>query len=673
VQPQLGRNFDEEEIAFNGRPATLLTDRYWRSRFQADPNIIGTILSMNGQPATVVGILPPTFDFAGVFRPGLNFDVLTPFPVSPETHDWGNTLEVVGRLKPGVGIQAAQGELDRINEQLRLRQPDRWGVAGVMTPLQDQINGRFKPALLMLSGAVGLLLLIACTNLSNLLLARASSRRKEIAVRSALGAGRVRIARQMLTESVVLAACGSLLGVAIAVVVTRFVSTLSILNIPLLSSIAVDRQVLAFSVIAALFCGLLFGMAPALQLSTAGASNDLKESGRGSSGNKDRAWLRNALVVAETALACVLLVGAGLLLRSFWSVLSVDPGFRAEQAVAWQISPLQNVSPVARHAYLERLVRAVGSIPGVVSAGVTDALPLGASRSWGVRAKGVVYAEGESPDAYPRLVDSSYLDAMGIRLVAGRKITPQDTADREQIVVVNETMAKTLWPGQDPLGQVLFNGQGDKVVRGVVADVHHASLEEGAGLEMYIPIAQTNWQGPVQLVVRTNLTLESLVPAVRGTLAREDASLPTHAYQSLGQMIDRSLSPRKFTLWLIGAFSAMALLLASLGIYGVVSYSVSQRTQEIGIRMTLGASAASVRAQVVGRTVNLAIVGIGLGLMVALLFSRTMDSLLYGVTATDPWTFAAMAVLLVAVAALAGSIPARRISGTDLASVLRSA
>jgi predicted permease len=673
VQPQLGRNFVEEETAFNGRPATLLTDRCWRSRFNADPDIVGKSLSMNGRSATIVGVLPAGFDFASVFRPGMSFDVLTPFAVSPETHAWGNTLEVVGRLKPGVGVAAAQDELDRINEQLRQQQPDRWGIAGRITPLQTQVNGRFKPALLTLAGAVGLLLLIACANLSNLLLARASSRRKEIAVRSALGAGRLRIIRQMLTESLVLAAGGSLLGVLMAVGVTRFVSALSILNIPLLGSVTVDGQVLAFSVVAAISCGLLFGMAPALQLSTAGATKDLKESGRGVSGDKDRGWLRSALVVSETALACVLLVGAGLLLRSFWSVLSVDPGFQPEQAVAWHISTQQNVTANQRHAYLDQLVRSVQSIPGVTAAGVTDALPLGASRSWGVRAKGVIYADGENPTAYPRIVDSEYLDAMGIRLIAGRKIGARDLASAEEIVVVNETMAATLWPNQDPLGKVLLSGQEELVVRGVVADVHHDSLETESGLEMYFPITQTDYQGPMQMVVRTTLPMESLAPAVRQTLAREDPLLPTHSYQSLSDMIDRSLSPRKFTLWLIGAFSAAALVLASLGIYGVVSYSVNQRTQEIGIRMTLGASPASVRSQVIGRTVKLASVGIGAGLAASLLLARTMNSLLYGISATDPWTFAVMSVLLIAVAALAGSIPARRISRTDLASVLRSA
>lgn len=678
VRPQMGRDFVQEEIVYNGRPAALLSDRYWRTRFNADPDIVGKGLQLSGgtldrqQTTTIVGVLPPSFDFATVFRPGMEFDLLTPFPVSPETHGWGNTLEIVGRLKPGVSVQAAQEELDRVNEQLRLAQPDRWGIDGKVTPLKDQINGSFKPALLMLSGAVGLLLLIACTNLSNLLLVRAASRRKEVAVRSALGAGRLRIIRQMLTESFVLAVCGSALGIGVASVATRFVSTLSIVNVPLLESVSVDSTVLMFSVAAAAVCGLLFGAAPALQIASAGQSAALKEAGRGTSDGKDRAWLRGALVVAETALACMLLVGAGLLMRSFWTLLEVSPGFRPERLAAWQIDPQQG-QPAERFAYLDRLSQAVQGIPGVVSVGLADTLPLGGNRSWSVEAKGAVYAEGENPIAFPRLVDSKYFETMGISILAGRGIVEQDDQDHEMSVVVNETMAKSLWPGEDAIGKVLMVGGLERIVCGIVADVRHSSLEEDSGLEMYIPLRQTEWTNYTQLIVRSNLPLDSLAPAVRERLAQEDPLLPTAAFRSLEAEIERSLSPRKFTLWLIGAFAVAALLLASLGIYGVVSYTVNQRTQEIGIRMTLGASAASVRSQVIGRTVKLASFGIGIGAAASFLLSETMSSLLYGVSATDPWTFAAMTALLLAVAALAGSIPARRISRTDLASVLRSA
>jgi predicted permease len=440
----------------------------------------------------------------------------------------------------------------------------------------------------------------------------------------------------------------------------------------LLESVSVDATVLAFSVVAAVACGLLFGAAPALQVASVQQSAALKEMGRGTSDSKDRAWLRGALVVAETALACILFVGAGLLMRSFWTLLEVSPGFRPERLAAWQIDPQQG-QPAERFVYLDRLSQAVESIPGVVSAGLADTLPLGGNRSWGVQAKSVVYADGENPIAFPRLVDSKYFETMGIAILKGRGITEQDDLDHEPSIVVNETLAKSLWPSEEAIGKVLIVQGIERVVRGVVADVRHSSLEEDSGLEMYIPLRQTNWTNYTQLIIRSNLPLEALTPAVRQRLAQEDPLLPTTTFRSLEAEIERSLSPRKFTLWLIGAFSIAALLLASLGIYGVVSYSVNQRTQEIGIRMTLGASAASVRSQVIGRTVKLASVGIAVGVAAALLLGRTMSSLLYGISATDPWTFAAMTGLLLIVAALAGSIPARRISRTDLASVLRSA
>lgn len=680
VTPQLGRDFVEEEAVFNGRPAVLLSDGYWRRRFGADPDVIGRQLNLGGGGftggdggSTVVGVLPASFDFASVFRPGMNFDVFTPFPVSPETHNYGNAIEVVARLKPGATVETAQGELDRINEQLKLEQPDRWGIVGILSPLQGHVNGRFRPALLLLSGAVGLLLLIACTNLSNLLLVRASSRRKEIALRSALGARRSRIIRQMLTESLVLAACGSLLGIAVAFAATRFVASLSILNIPLLSSVVVDGRVLAFSIGAALVCGLLFGMVPALQVSVSHEADALKESGRGTSDGKDRAWLRSALVIAETALACVLLVGAGLLLRSFWTILEVDPGFRPEQTAAWQIGAQDGVSPAERSAYLSRLARSVEAIPGIVSVGLTDALPLGASRSWGVRAKGVVYEEGEAPGAFPRLVDGNYAPTMGIPLVAGVGITPQDDMDSELVALVNESMAAGLWLDQDPIGQIVAVNDVERVVRGVVGDVRHSSLEKESGNEVYLPVAQTRWTNQMQMVVRASVALEALAPSVRQALAQEDPLLPVNTFQVLSETVDRSLSPRKFTLWLIGAFSIAALALASLGIYGVVSYSVNQRTQEIGIRMALGANASAVRSQIVSRTLVLASIGIAIGVLASYFLARTITSLLYGVSATDPWTFGVMAALLMGVAAAAGFVPAYRISHADLASVLRSA
>jgi len=372
------------------------------------------------------------------------------------------------------------------------------------------------------------------------------------------------------------------------------------------------------------------------------------------------------------ALASVLLVGAGLLLRSFLTVLDVDLGFQPGGTAVWRIETGQRYPDFAeRIAFYERLVRSVEAVPGVEAVGLTDALPLGRNRAWGIRAKGEVYQEGQNPNAFPRLVDNGYIRTMQIPLIAGRDFTPHDTTDVEDVMIVNEAMARRLWPGRDPIGQTVLIGRGEWRVVGVVSNVRHSSLEEEAGLEMYLPIRQQSDWRSLELVIRTNLPPESLAPGVRGALRTIDPALPTSDFKTLGQMVDRAVSPRRFILLLLGAFALTAVLLASLGIYGVVSYSVNQRTQEIGIRMTLGASAAHLQMGVVARTLMLAAVGILMGLAGSFALSRLVASLLYGVSATDPATFVLMMILLILISALAGYLPARRASRIDPMSVLR--
>ena len=672
VSPALGRNFVEEECVWNGRPAALLTHSLWESRFGSDPEIVGRSLTLNDQATTVVGVLPPSFDFATFFSPGSRIDLIVPFPVADETDRWGNTLAVIGRLKPGATIQGAQAELDVINQQLAAAEPDRWGLGAAVSGLREHISGNFREALWLLAGAVGLVLLITCTNLSNLLLARAASRRKEIAVRSAMGAGRLRLIRQMLTESLVLSGSGAILGVVIAYVTTTTVVATQAVSIPLLHSASIDGMALGFASLMALATGVLFGMAPALQVSGSNEYAALRDSSRGSSEGKGRVWLRNALVASEVALACVLLIGAGLLLRSFVTVLDVDLGFRPQQAVSWRVETSQRFDSLpGKYGFYERLARQVESLPGVESVGLTDVLPLGRNRTWGVGAKGVTYRPGEYPIAYPRLVSPAYIKTMGIPLIAGRTFTAQDNRESERVLLINEAMARRLWPDQDPIGQILLNN-GEWRVAGVVADVRHTSLEEGAGLEMYMPMAQHgDWQA-VELVVRSRLPAESLVPSVQSALREFDEAIPTGDYQTLGQIVDRAVSPRRFMLSLISAFALVAVLLASLGIYGVISYSVSQRTQEIGIRMALGASASKVRRQVITKTLALSGAGMLLGIAASYALARLMQSLLYGVTPDDPPTFAATAALLLVIAATAGYLPARRASRIHPTTALRA-
>jgi len=672
VKPEVGRVFDDEESKWNGRAAVILTHTFWTRRFSASRDIVGQAIIINNKPTTVVGILPATFDFGSVFSPGTRIDLLVPFPICEETNRYGNTLAVIGRLKPGVMLQTAQAEFDLITPQVQQAHPERNQNRAIISSLQERISGRLRPAFLVLFCAVGCVLLIACTNLSNLLLARATGRRKEIAIRVALGADRTRLIRQMLTESLLLATCGAAVGLPLAFVATRAFAATRAISIPLLQSVTIDWTALVFTLGATFVTGLLFGIVPALQVSRWDIHESLKDASRGSSEGARSAWVRNALVVSEVALACVLLIGAGLLIRSFRRLLEVDPGFRPEQAASWRIETAGRYEEEAqRTALYDRLVKKVEAIPGVESVGLTDSLPLGRNRSWGVAAKGVTYSRESYPEAFPRMIDEGYIHTMRIPLRAGREFTEHDTADTQKVIVVNETMAKRLWPDRDPIGQIAVNNRQEWQVVGVVADVRHGALEEQSGLEMYFPIKQQRDWGTLDMVVRSRLPIQSLVSSVRGALSEVDPDLPTSDYQTLEQLVDQVVSPRRFVTVLLGGFSALALILASLGIYGVISYSVSQRINEIGIRLALGAQTSTVLKLVLGQGVKLAVVGLGIGLGAAFALTRILSGLLFGVNATDPVTFVSIALLLVGVALLACYVPARRATKVDPIIALR--
>jgi predicted permease len=671
VRPQLGRSFVDEECVWNGRPAVILTHGFWQRRYGGDPGVVGTSIVLNDQPTAVVGVLPASFDFASIFTPASRVDFLNPFPIADETDRWGNTLAVIGRLAPGRSVSEAQAELDLVNRQLKEADPGRWGLGARVSGLQEHITHRFRRPLVVLACAVGVVLLIVCANLSSLLLARASSRTKEMAIRSALGASRSRLVRQLLTESLVLSVCGGVLGVMLAYGLTRAVAGTQAFDVPLLRSVTVDGAALLFALAVALVTGLLFGVVPALQTSTVRPQEALADASRGSSETATRTRSREALVVAEVAMACVLVVGAGLLLRSFVTLLHVDLGFRPEGVVAWRIE-MGNRDRDTRIAFLDRLLEHVRSVPGVESVGLSDALPLGRNRSWSVAARGEVYADGEQPIAFPRMVDSGYLETMGIRLVSGRHFTPRDAEGVERAIIVNETLARRLWPGRDPLGQVVLLGYEDWHVVGVAGDVRHGALEEQAGFEMYMPIRQQGDWGSPDLVVRSTLSPESVVGSVRTALREVDPSLPTAEFRTLESVVDRAVTPRRFILMLLGGFAWVALVLAAVGIYGVVSYSVSQRAHEIGIRLALGASPGDVQAQVLAKTLKLTALGMVVGSLGAIAASRLMSPLLYGIGANDPLTLVATVLVLALIAALAGYLPALRASRTDPAAVLRS-
>jgi len=669
-----GRNFVEEESVWQGRPAAILTNAFWVRRFAADPAIVGTSISLNDTPTEVVGVLPASFDFSSTFTPGTRVDFLLPFPIADETDRWGNTLAIIGRLQSGVSIESAQADIDRMVEQLQEADPDRWGLGGAVTALQEQIAGGFRSAMFVLAAAAGAVMLIACANLSNLLLARSVKRQKEFAVRSVLGAKRSRLIRQLLTESVMLALTGAAVGVGIAFAATRAVATTTAVSIPMLATVGIDTTALLFTLGVALTAGLLLGIVPALQISAGHEAEVINDTTRGSSESRNSNRVREMLVVAEVALACVLLVCGGLLLRSFVAVLDVDLGFQPVGAMSWRVDTSRSFEDSQqRVAFYDDLVATISDLPGVEAVGLTDTLPLGRNRGWGIRAEGVSYEENQSPGAFPRMVGVGYLQAMRIPLLLGRHFSADDTSETRNVVIINASAAERLWPGLDPIGQnAIISGPDPWQVIGVVADVRHQSLEEGSGLEMYLPITQMGDWGTLDMVVRSALPQAALVGPVRAALRTLDPSMPTTEYQTLESIVDRSVSPRRFILLLLSAFGAAALLLASLGIYAVLSYSVSQRAPEIGIRMALGESAARVRRRVVTRTMVLAGTGVALGAVGSFVVARLIGSLLYGVAPTDALTFMGMAIVLMLVSGLAGYLPARRASRTDPMVALRS-
>lgn len=671
IEPAIGRNFVDEESVWDGRPAAILTHGFWNRRFAGDPGIVGRSVLLNDQATEVVGILPASFDFASTFAPGSRVDFLRPFPISDETDQWGNTLSMIGRLLPGATVEGAQADLDVIVSQLQEAIPDRGGLDATVSGLQEQISRNFRSAMFLLAAAAGAVMLIACANLSNLLLARSPGRTKEMAVRSALGASRNRLSRQLLLESLVLALSGGIIGVLIALGATQLVAGTTAVEIPMLWSVSVDRTALLFTLGMSLFAGLLMGVVPAFQLSRGREAEAMNDSSRGSSEGRRGTLVREMLVVAEVALSCVLLVGGGLMLRSFVRVMDVDLGYEPAGAVAWRVDTNQSFDDrTTAMAFYDQLLTSVQAVPGVEAVGLSDCLPLGRNRTWGVRAQGVVYDEGGAPSVFPRIIDHRYLQAMEIPLLAGRYFGPDDTDQSPLVVVINEAAAEEIFPDRDPVGGILLLGDAEMEVVGVVGDVRHQSLEQGSGFEMYMPMTQ-QWWPTLEMVVRSPLPLQSLNGAVRAAIQATDPSMPTSDFQALDAVVDRAVSPRRFILFLLSAFAGAALLLAALGIYGVLSYSVSQRIPEIGIRMALGESGGQVLGRVVTRTMFLAGVGVFIGGVGSFLGGRLISSLLFGVEPTDPMTFFAMILVLLSVAALAGFLPARRASQTDPMVALR--
>ncbi|MGO8736368.1 MAG: ADOP family duplicated permease [Terriglobia bacterium] len=673
VEPVLGRTFRADEFLQHAPPATLLSYAFWKRQLGGNRSIIGQAINLNGTLATVAGVLPETFDFGSVFSPGAKVDLFVPYIMDDFRED-GNDLALVGRLKPGVSLAAAQSEADQLFPQLYFerKHPEYGkGYTGRLTGLKEYVSGKLRRSLLVLWSAVGLILLIVCVNLSNIELARAAARSKEFAMRMALGAGRGRLVRQLITESLVLSLAGAILGLGFAFAATIYLAHQGSIALPLLSSLRVDGTALAWTLLLAVASSVLFGLAPAFRMSGSNIHEALKESGHGSSDSKKHDRVRATLVVSEVALACVLLVGAGLLLRSFLRVLDVDLGFEPSHAAAISVDYEDGGSADKRAAIWQEIVRRTAMIPGAEAVGITDNLPMSRNRSWGIRAKGGEYDGGKFQGAFVYIVSPGYLKAIGMRLLRGRDIGWEDAPKSEPVVIINETVARKLWPGQDPTGRMAEVGGANARVIGVIADVRETNAENGAGWQVYLPVSQSGPEGSY-LVVRSKLPPATLASSVTRTLREINPEQPATEFKPIQNLVDHVTSPRRFFMLLVSTFAGLGLLLASLGIYGVISYSVTRQTQEIGIRMALGATPAHVLLGVISKTLRLALAGIVLGMAASFVVARLIASLLFGTAPSDPVTFAAMALLLCGVACLAGFIPARRAACIDPMRALRN-
>jgi predicted permease len=669
VAPVLGRGFSRDEFTAGDPGAVLLSDGLWRRRFGADPAIVGRTVTINGAPAVVAGVLPASFDFSSTFTPGIRVDLLVPARLDLIRH-WGNTLSIIGRLKPGVSLAQAQAELGAIVPPIEKLQNYKFGTAVV--DLKSRVSGAMRRALVVLWAAVGLVLLIVCANLSNLLLARTAARSKEFAVRMALGASRGRIVSQLLAEGVLLAGCGAVVGIPLAFLLTGMLKSSAALAIPLLHQVHVDGAALAVTAVTAIVSGLAFGAIPALRVAASPPQDALKAQGRGTTDGRQHGRVRSALVVSEVALATVLLVGAGLLLKSFVHILDVDLGFQPTRAIGLRLEAAAQNDDGARRRRFADVARRVREVPGVEGAGLTDALPLDRNRTWGIAVPGRTYKNDQSPDAFVYIVGPGYLQAMGIAIRNGRDFNDHDVPGAAATVpiLVNETLARTLYPDQDPVGRSAATGDTALTIVGVVADVRQMRVDEGASPQMYLPFEGDG--GPSELIVRSTLPPSTLATSLRSVIHATDASVEVTEVRELTELVDRAVSPRRFLLTLLAGFSGIGLLLASLGIYGVISYGVAQRRQEIGVRMALGATAGRVQSQVMRETLRLVFGGLGAGLLAALALARLIATLLYDTSPVDPVAFGVTALLLVAVAALAGYLPALRASRVEPMAALRA-
>jgi predicted permease len=677
ARPALGRVLTAEDERPDAR-VVVISHGLWSRRFGADPKIVGQSVTLDGVSTTVVGVMPKTFSYP---LDEARVDYWSPLNPQDELNRerGANYLNVIGRLGEGASLQGAQSEAEAVAARLGEQYPRQSGGRSVnLVGLHEDLVGNIKPALFVLLGAVGFVLLIACANVANLTLARSAARQREVSIRTALGASRWRIVRQLITESLLLALAGGGLGLLLALWGLDLLVASIPEGVPRAAEIGLDVRVLAFTAAVSMLTGIIFGLVPALQVSKPDLNEGLKEGTRGSTEGGRRSRARAVLVVAEVALSLVLLVGGGLLMRSFVSLLHVEPGFdpRGVLTAGVGLPQAKYGEEQQQAAFFRQTLERVAAVPGVRYAGAVEPLPLSNS----MMQNGLVFegrpapAPGERPTTNSRIITPDYLRAMGIPVLRGRAFTERDGKESPKVLLVNEAFARKHFPGEDPLGkrvEVTIAPDMKAEVVGIVGDVKHRSLDREPDPECYVSYLQVP-SAFMTLVVRTDSEDPSgLAASLRSAVQQVDSDIPLSDVRTMNQVVAASVAQRRFNMMLLGVFAALALVLSAVGIFGVVNYSVTQRTHEIGIRMALGAQGRDVLRMVVGQGMRPVLVGVGIGLAAAFALTRVMSSLLYGVSATDPLTFFAVALVLAAVALLACYVPARRAMRVDPMVALR--